>query len=363
VKLKLIITFLAVLNTFAIDFEDAVFPELATSSRALAMGNAFISKVDDASSVYYNPAGLGTVRYKHIHLSNFQFETNNGWLTAAAGGKATDIATKFPKAFSIDGTRELLNNNKGKISHSRFHFLPNFTARYFSMGYLFSFQQRAYTGTEAGAKFEYAQRRDHGPYMALNISLAGGIFKLGVSATYLNRKEIVAESDPNTTITLTDANYKFGSAFILTTGAKLTLPVAFLPTFSIVSHNSGEQSFGMKRGAGLPDKIKNSIDAGFSITPQVGKAIRIHMEVNMKDITGLYSDVSTTRKILAGMEFDFARVFFIRFGYGDGFGSAGLGVKSRSLEFDLTTYAVDTTSNEFRGKEDRRFAIGFSTGF
>ncbi|EQC46787.1 hypothetical protein [Bacteriovorax sp. Seq25_V] len=362
-KFKLIITFLAVLNAFAIDFEDAVFPELATSSRALAMGNAFISKVDDASSVYYNPAGLGTVRYRHLHLSNFQFETNKGWLSSAAGGKATDVATKFPKAFSLDGTRELLNKNKGEISHSRFHFLPNFTTRYFSMGYLFSFQQRAYTGKEAGAKFEYAQRRDHGPYVALNLSLGGGIFKLGASATYLSRKEIVGEADAAATLTLEDGDYQYGKAFIITTGAKLTLPVAFLPTFSVVSHNTGEQQFGFKRGAGLPDKIKNSIDAGFSITPQVGNAIRIHMEVNMKDVTNLYKDVSSTRKILAGMEFDFARVFFIRFGYGDGFGSAGLGVKSRSLEFDLTTYAVDTTSNEFRGKEDRRFAIGFSTGF
>ena len=63
------------------------------------------------------------------------------------------------------------------------------------------------------------------------------------------------------------------------------------------------------------------------------------------------------------MELDFARAFFMRLGYGDGFGSAGLGIKTQHLEFDLTTYAVDTTSSEFRGKEDRRFSMSLSYGF
>ena len=34
----------------------------------------------------------------------------------------------------------------------------------------------------------------------------------------------------------------------------------------------------------------------------------------------------------------------------------------KGLEFDLTTYAVDTTTSEFRGEEDRRFALSLSFG-
>ena len=33
-------------------FEDAIFPELAVSGRALALGSAFISKVDDSSAPF-----------------------------------------------------------------------------------------------------------------------------------------------------------------------------------------------------------------------------------------------------------------------------------------------------------------------
>ena len=62
------------------------------------------------------------------------------------------------------------------------------------------------------------------------------------------------------------------------------------------------------------------------------------------------------------MEFDIARTFFFRFGYGDGFGSGGVGLKTKALEFDLTTYAVDAGPG-FRDKEDRRFSLTLSSGF
>jgi len=363
-KLAVLAIFLFSFTSQAIEFEDAVFPELASSSRALAMGNAFINKVDDASAAFYNPAGLGSVRFTHLHISNFQLESNKGWLNSATSGKASDALTKFPKAFSLDGTRELLLDHLGEISHSRFHALPNFTTRYFTLGYLFSFQQRAMIGKEAGAQFEYAQRRDHGPYIGLNLSLFGGVIKAGATATLLNRKEAIGTADPSVKIDLRDSDYNQGTALVITSGLRLTIPITMLPTFSLVSHNSAQQDFSQTSGsAASPDGIKNTIDVGFSVTPQIGKSVRIHMEANMKDVSNLYPDVSSTRKILAGLEIDIARTFFLRAGYGDGFGSGGIGIKTQKLEFDLTTYAVDTTTSEFRGKEDRRFVIGFSSGF
>lgn len=349
--------------TYSIEFEDAVFPELATSSRALAMGNAYISKVDDSTAVFYNPAGLGTVRYPHLHLSNFQLETNKGWLTSTGGGKATSVFTNLMDAFSLEGTRKILLKHRGDVSHGKFQILPNFTTRHFSAGFLYAFQQRAIIGNELTSKFEYAQRKDSGPYAAINIPIFGGIFKLGASAIYLRRKEIQNEVDKDTVINVTDNDYKIGRAFIITAGTKLTLPVMFLPTLSLTAHNASNNHFGNKGGAGAPDKIKNSMDLGFSLTPQIGKYVRVHMEVNYKDFSNKYTDISSSRKIVAGMEFDFARIMYFRLGYGDGFGSAGLGVRTQKLEFDLTTYAVDKAATGFRGDEDRRFVIGFSTGF
>lgn len=350
-------------NAFAIDFEDAIFPEFATSGRALAMGNAFISKVDDASAAFYNPAGLGSVRYPHLHLSNFHLEVNKGFLAAGTGGAISDAASNATKMFSLAGTLDVLKTNVGALAHSRFHMLPNFTTRYLSFGYLLAKRTRAVVTDGASATgFEIADRLDHGPYGALNFSLFGGVFKAGVSVLFLNRKEVITSVDPRVALNI-DNSYKKGNGFFITSGVKLTIPVVFLPTFSATVHNSSAQKFQNARGAGAPDTIKQSIDVGFSVTPQISNASRLHFEINYKDLGGAFSNVSTTRKILAGMELDIARVFFVRIGYGDGFGSAGLGVKSKKLEFDLTTYAVDTTAGSFRGREDRRFALSLSSGF
>lgn len=347
----------------SLDFEDGIFPELVTSGRALAMGNAFIAKVDDASAVFYNPAGLGTVRYTHLHLSNFGFETNAGAIKAVSGNQFTDILGNAGQMYSVDGMRKVLVKKPGVLAHSRVHVLPNFTSRYFSVGYLFAKRSRGIvTSTTSTTGYEYADRLDHGPYGALNVSLFGGIIKAGVSAAVLSRKELISTGDPNSTATFPSSVYKSGIAVMSTAGARLTLPFVFLPTFAVTAHNALDKSFSSEN-AGAPAKIPMSYDFGVSITPQIGTNTRIHLELDYKDIAGAYTSVATARKILVGAEFDFARVFFFRLGYGDGFGSAGLGVKSRKLEFDLTTYAVDTSTASFRGHEDRRFALGLSSGF
>ncbi len=345
----------------AISFEGASYPELSTSSRALAMGNAFICKVDDGLAAFYNPAGLGTVRKSHLYLSNMHLEMNKGWMDIGGKGSVSEIPSDFVNGFSLDGTRELLLDNRGTISHTRFHAMPNFTTRHISLGYLLSKKLRATLGTDSGDLLEYATRLDYGPYMAMNLSLFGGVLKLGNNIIWLNRHEAIAEVDPNVEIDLGDGDYKKGNALIFTSGLKFTMPVTFLPTFAIVMHNSTGKTFS-GRAAGAPNKIPQTIDVGFSLTPKIGRAIRVHMEFNYKDIRNKYSDINSNRKLLAGIEFDFSRVMYVRFGYGDGYGSAGVGVRSDKLEVDLTTYAVDTSNDSFRGEEDRRFSLTLSSG-
>ena len=96
-------------------FEDAVFPELAISGRALALGGAYNAKVDDSAAPFYNPAGLGTVRGFKFHLSNLHIETNMGWMKVATGGKLTDTFTNLPQALRLDRQRSYLNENPDNI--------------------------------------------------------------------------------------------------------------------------------------------------------------------------------------------------------------------------------------------------------
>ena len=99
--------------TTRIGFEDAIFPELAVSGRALALGGAYMAKVDDSSAPFYNPTGLGTVRGVKFHLNNLHFETNMGWMKVATGGKIADAVTSMPTALTMEGQRQKLNTILG----------------------------------------------------------------------------------------------------------------------------------------------------------------------------------------------------------------------------------------------------------
>lgn len=369
-KTRKVITFIALTllslplwaqtTTPTIDLDDAVFPELATSARALAMGNAYIAKVDDSASAFYNPAGLGTVRYGHLHLSNLHLESNKDWVSLGAGGKVTSVFSKFTKGFSVDGLRQLLKDNPGSATYNDFHFTPNFTMRFLSFGYLISKKTRAkYDGTSASPNFEYANRLDHGPYAALNLSLFGGVFKIGATATLLNRNEEIKSQSIDTAV---EEDPNKGVMLMATAGARLTMPMAWLPTIAATVHNAGEQTFTKTGGPEAPDTIKQNVVLGFSITPQIGKSMRLHLEIDYKDALDSYG-VDTARRIQAGMELDIARKFFLRAGMADGWGSGGIGLRTPKLEVDLTTYARDLDPTGYRKNEDRRFVLSFSSGF
>jgi hypothetical protein len=348
-----------------IRFEDAVFPELVTSSRALAMGNAYISKSDDAWSVFYNPAGLGSIRRTSFHLLNVHAETNKGYSDIAFGGQNDNsYRENTTNGYDPEEQRKLLLNARDRIFHNRVNFFPNFTTRFFSFGYMYSNQTKATMASGDSALFEYSQRKDSGPIAALNMSMWGGVMKLGVSALYLTRRQAEVEYDKDESFTLRDGDYREGSMLLVTAGTRLTMPVSGLPTVSAVIRNTGNQRFADDFGGEKePDKIQQTIDLGFSITPLLGKVSRMHLEVNLKDVKRKYDDIDASRRIAAGVEFDVKRTFFLRFGYGDGWGSGGIGLNIKRFRMDLTTYAVDTTSNEFRGAEDRRYAISLSAGF
>jgi hypothetical protein len=341
-------------------FEDHAFPEFITSSRALSMGNAFICKTDDPWAVFYNPAGLGTVRGVSIHPGNLHLETNKGFFNVSEG-QAEDISKKISKNFSAEKLNQNLRERPDNMVHTRANLFPNITGRYFSLGYLYSKRVRAAYDSETSI-YEFAEREDHGPLAGLNVSLFGGVLKFGASGVYLRRKQLQKDFTSTDPVTVEDSEYKRGEAFIGTVGGRLTLPFVFLPTFAAVLRNSGAVYFHrVEQEQDPPERIEQTLDLGFSLTPQIGQRSRIHLEVNLRDVHNRYQ-TEVKRRLGGGMEFDVSRTFFLRLGYGDGFGSGGIGIRTKKVLLDLTTYAVDNTASSYRGEEDRRFVFSISTG-
>lgn len=347
----------------ALDFEDAAFPEFVTSARALAMGNAYINKVDDSWSAFYNPAGLGTVRKPSFHLLNLHLESSTAFMNAVGSGPITDVPSNVSDSYDVQRMRQMLVGKEGELSHSRANFFPNVTVRGMTLGYMFSQRNRATIDKPADTgNFEVAERRDHGPVFALNLPMFGGIFKVGASAAYVFRRELYKTFGPNDVAEIDESeDFLVGQGLFITTGARLTLPWALLPTLSAVLRNATQNDWENIEKGGSPRKLRQTIDVGASLTPQIGKSTRLHLEVNLKDLNDAYG-TDTKRRIGAGIELDINRRIFIRGGYGDGWGSGGIGVRSRTFIFDLTTYAIDRSLDGFREKEDRRFVLSVSSG-
>ena len=148
---------------------------------------------------------------------------------------------------------------------------------------------------------------------------------------------------------------------LLSGGVRLTWPSPWLPTLAVQTGNLFHKRF---YGSGNPPPmIRQSINMGIGVTPWIGNYSKLRMGLDYKDVTGQYEGIKTSRKMGLGMEFDLEQVLFFRLGYGDGFGSAGIGLKTKDVVFDLTTYAVDMAGSGFRKREDRRFALSFFAGF
>ena len=364
---SLVLTTAFILGTISasyakLDFEDHAFPEFVTSARALAMGNAYISKVDDSWSAFYNPAGLGTVRRPQFHLGNIHLEASSGLMDVIGNDTALEIPGKFLDSFDPEKMRESLADNQGQLSHSRVNLFPNLTLRGLTLGYLFSQRNRAIINDDTANQFEVAERRDHGPVLALNASLFGGIFKVGATAVYLNRRDLYKSFGPTDQIEIdTEEDYKSGRSVQITAGTRVTLPYTFIPAISVVLRNAIDSEFQGEDGK-TPEAIEQTVDVGFSITPQISRMTRLHLEANLKDVSNAY-ETDIKRRMAAGLELDFNRRIFVRAGYGDGWGSGGIGVRSRTFIFDFTTYAIDRSLDGFREEEDRRWVLSLSSGF
>jgi hypothetical protein len=217
-------------NSYAIlEFDDATQPELVTSARALAMGDAYMSKVDDSWSAFYNPAGLGTVRGVQFHLGNVHVETNNGFfnITGGSGNFLTNTGN-YSDAFTADGLRSLHADNPGEISHARINIFPNITFRGLTLGYMYSQQNRARLRSIDDV-FEIGERVDTGPVMALNLSLFGGIIKIGATGILLTRKQIQKDfASVDATVIDKNVDYKKGTMTHVTAGMRITLPVFYV---------------------------------------------------------------------------------------------------------------------------------------
>lgn len=363
-------------------FPDETFPEFITSAAALGTGNAYIARTADSHAAFYNPAGLGSLRWFRLHLGSGSAEGNAPMQTASTTQWGTSPYSHFRESLNFESMRKIVTQNRGEVFSNRTQLSPNFSIRFLSFGYLYSRRMRAVLPSNTGpiddptTNMEIAYRRDKGPYGSLAIPLFGGIIKFGGTIYSISRKEIYGDvpvllPDGDTKITIPGKLVRKGKGVFVDGGFRLTLPIRLLPSLAMTVRNAtnepwhdDNEKFPKKDFGpdGIPTDIPQTIDLGFSISPQIAKKIRIHIEGNFKDSGDKYR-THADRRLVGGIEVDIARTVFFRGGYGSRYWSAGVGLKTRFIELEFASYGITTTYSQRYSKEDRRFigyaAIGF----
>ncbi len=324
----------------------------------MALGNAFSARVDDSMSAFYNPAGLGTVRKFELRLSDLYFDNDADMLSMV---DSDNFWENLVGELSIDGTRQLMVEQSKNLAYSRFNFMPNIVTRYFTTGYFYS--QRSYMGIAESASptFQYTYRQDQGAFLGFNISLLGGVIKLGLTGLYVWRKELDGTSPENQTIIIEDDDFNRGQGYFGIAGFKFTFPTDWLPTLSASYQNIAEGTFD-NYGAAPVSPYPTNLTVAFSMSPQVGRQTRLHIEADYVDALGKNLEVDDIDRIEASMELEYDRFSFLRVGWLDGYISGGFGFNWPHLNINLSTYGVKATLAPGQVEEDRRYVLSLSFG-
>lgn len=347
----------------AIRYHDGVFPEIIHSGRALAMGNAFVARVDDESAPFYNPAGLGSFRDWKIYFSNILLEGSDDFFNEINDGPL-DTYNIFRASFSIDRMRKLHREKPGYVIHNRYSLAPNFTRRYMSFGYLHSRRLLTYYPKESSdGHYEIFERRDTGPYAGVNFSFGKGTLKVGATLALLSRREVVGRASIDEKYSISqnpDLEERKGVMALAIGGLRYTYPVVGLPTFALVIHNPFKTEFSEGDDAVAPQKINQNIVYGLSVTPFIARMTKLHLELNYKDAKERDSHLKTSHRWGFGAEVNYNRSIYLRLGVNQGLLAGGLGASTNKYKIDLSTYAEPKNSAVFPDELDRRFVFSFS---
>jgi hypothetical protein len=333
--------------------------------RPQAMGNAFVSVVDDYNTLYYNPAGLARIKKWDGELIN---------PTMVIAQNTTSLISDIVALAQGDGggtsgVLDLFKAQAGKAQFIGLQLSPHLIFPNFGFGVSAQFNnQMAFTrfpsvGIDAGMKlimpFSFA-------FNALENRLSygftvKGLFQTGIVHEFsLQDLEYLGGSEGGEANQASlDDFIQGGPAVGVDTGILFTPIQTMKPTLGIsITDFGGTVYQEFKIGgqvAAKPATRLPSLNVGFSMRPYEKTSQYLLVAVDMHAVN---QPINFSKKLNLGAEYGLGTIFKAQAGLHQGYLTAGLQLDVGLLNLKLATFAEELSAVA-GGIADRRYAVQF----
>jgi hypothetical protein len=361
-KILLVSIFLLSGILFAKDIFAGELPVFYKGIRPLGMGGAFTAVADDENAMFYNPAGLNSIKgLGGVAVFNPYVEANKD--VKSFYNDVKDIADAQTNSEQSALAADLLDKWLGKHVHLRAGMFPNVTFHNFGIGFL---GQATFDGEVHNPLGVNTLQLRGGYDLALLVSGAYGFnvlngpLQVGITGKVVDRRML---DQTYTTRELVEQNgidlgrdLQSGRGVGVDLGAIYSLPVFLEPAVGVSLQNIGDVNLG---DAG---KLEQQMNLGAALHPPVGFG-KLLIAVDIIDLTNqLGEDHDLAKRINMGVEYKFPMLVLLRAGLHQGYPSYGFTVDLWVLKASYAYY-IEEIGAYAGQRPDRRNMAQISFGF
>lgn len=326
--------------------------ELYNNTRSLGMGGASVAVTSDDTSLYRNPANLGSVRDIYGTVFDPEIE-GTGNLTASQ--------------IDINSVMSSLSSKPNTYYRAKQQLSPVIVRRNVGFGFIYKNEISAEISSADLTVMNTNYINDVGAVFGTNLRLFDGRVKVGATAKFINRIEVQNAALPVAGPTDLETIGSEGSAVAYDAGLLIQAPWDYIPTLGVVVRDIGDSPFDKKDGFRMrttarPQTVKQSIDAAIAIFPIHSNQLRSVWTLEYSDITNSRNDTDSAKRMHLGIEFNTRDIFFLRLGYNQRYITGGIEVAFENGFWQLSSYGEEI-GTEAAPREDRRLSTKFAVRF